>query len=82
MLGARCSVFWYCVCPVANKWCVTFDTQCRSFIYDTERDAVEAATGAAERNWKKRHVPSGVRVERNGSWRDVQVFALMPDRFT
>jgi len=67
-------VFWYCVCPVANKWAVAFDTQCRAFIYDTEGEAIEAALGAAQRNWQRRHVPSGVRVQQGGHWRDLERF--------
>ncbi|GAB3356235.1 hypothetical protein GCM10027430_25080 [Lysobacter tyrosinilyticus] len=64
-------MLWYCVCPVASKWAVTFDTQRRAFIYDTEDEALEAAKDAAERNWERHHVPSGVQVKKGKTWREV-----------
>jgi len=73
-------MFWYCVCPVADRWCVTFDTQCRSFIYSTQAEAVEAAKGAAQRNWERRRVPSGVRIQAGDGWKELERYGNKPER--
>lgn len=69
-------MFWYYVEPVAPaRWQLACEGQREPDYYDTREAACMAAEQAARGRFVATGSPSGVRVMRDGLWREDAVFA-------